>query len=183
MPTDRRTFLLAFGLLASQAALAHTPYRQWKILRQRYLLVHSTREDPQGDALAERIVNVLAQVLPRANAMVARAPDAMRLASLLTTGQAVLAVMRHEEARDLHAGQSRFAGLDGQALRALLEVADRMLVTVDSLPRHHAWLLASALTREAVDLKARVPAAGANAVPLHPGAGAFFRGEPLEAQE
>jgi hypothetical protein len=180
---DRRAFLLAAGLLASPPALAHTPYRQWKVLRQRYLLVHSTREDPQGDALAERIVAVLARVLPRANAMVARAPDLKRLASLLTTGQAVLAVMRPEEARDLHAGQSRFAGFDGEALRALLEVADRVLVTVDSLPRHHAWLLASALTREATELNARVPAAVEEAVPVHPGASAFLRGEPLEAQE
>jgi hypothetical protein len=181
MPTNRRTFLLAVGLLLSPAAFAHTPYRQWKILRQRYLLVHSTREDPRGDALAERIVETLARVLPRANAMVARAPDARRLASLLTSGQAVLAVMRHEEARDLHAG--RFAGFDGRALRMLLEVADRVLVTVDSLPRHHAWLLASALTQEAAELDMSVPAAGESVVPVHPGAVAFVQGEPLEAQE
>ena len=180
---NRRAFLLAVGLLASPPVLAHTPYRQWKILRQRYLLVHSTREDPYGDELAEKIVAVLARVLPRANAMVARAPDAERLASLLTTGQAVLAVMRHEEARELHAGRSRFAAFDGQALRMLLEAADRALVTVDTFPRHHAWLLAAALTQEAAELKARVPDGSQRSVPVHPGASAFARGEPLEAQE
>jgi hypothetical protein len=180
---NRRTFLLAAGLLFAPALHAHTPYRQWKVLRQRFLLVHSTREDPRGDVVAERIVAVLERVLPQANALVARAPDAPRVASLLTSGQAMLAVMRVEEARDLHAGQARFSGFDGSGLRLLLEVEDRALVTVAAFPAHHAWLLASALTRDGAGLAAQVPSATGNAVPVHPGASAFARGEPLESQE
>src|SRR5688572_18494959 len=97
MTIDRRTFLVG-GLWVATAALAHTPYRQWKVLRQRFLLVHSTREDPAGDALAERVVAALDRVLPEARAMVARAPDLVRVASLMTTGQAVLGVMREPDA-------------------------------------------------------------------------------------
>jgi len=179
---NRRAFI-ALALLASPGLNAHTPYRQWKVLRQRYLLVHSTREDPRGDELAERVVAVLGRVLPQANAMVARAPDATRLASLLTTGQAVLAVVRAGEAEDLHSGQGRFSGFDGRTLRLLLEVEDRALVTTQALPRHHAWLLASALTGDAEGLRGRVPAADQNPLPIHQGASAFARGEPLEAQE
>ncbi|HWQ40296.1 MAG TPA: hypothetical protein VNM24_17090 [Burkholderiales bacterium] len=180
---NRRGFLFAATLFAAPLLHAHTPYRQWKVLRQRFLLVHSTREDPAGDALAERIVAALNRSLPQANAMVARAPHATRTASLLTTGQAVLAVMRAEEALDLHAGRGRFSSFDGSSIRRLLEIEDRVLVTVDSLPRHHAWLLASALTRDAVTVKAQVPVPAEGMVPVHPGAVAFASGEPLEAQE
>ena len=81
---------------------AHTPYRQWKILRQRFLLVHSSRSDPVSDEIAESMVEILDRVLPKARAMVARAPDEQRIASLMTTGQAVLAVMRTDLAVDLY---------------------------------------------------------------------------------
>ncbi|MGH8706937.1 MAG: hypothetical protein ACREVD_02620, partial [Burkholderiales bacterium] len=75
---------------AAGPALAHSPYRQWKVLRQRFLLVHSTRTDPVGDELAERLVAVLQGVLPQANALVGRSRDEARLAALLTSGQAML---------------------------------------------------------------------------------------------
>ena len=95
----RRAFLLSLPALAlsmsfTREVSAHTPYRQWKILRQRFLLVHSSRSDPVSDEIAESMVEILDRVLPKARAMVARAPDEQRIASLMTTGQAVLAVMR-----------------------------------------------------------------------------------------
>jgi hypothetical protein len=181
MTIDRGTLLFAGALWLAAPALAHTPYRQWKVLRQRFLLVHSTREDPAGDALAERVVAALDRVLPEARAMVARAPDLVRVASLMTTGQAVLAVMREPEAIAMHAADGRFTGLRGEVLRSLLALDQYLLVTVQDLPRHHAWLLASALLETQVALQARVPAD--NALPVHPGALAFARGEPLEKQE
>src|SRR5688500_20348351 len=86
---SRRAFLLALAALAARPAAAHSPYRQWKVLRERFLLVHSTRTDPDGDALAEKLVAILHEILPQANAMVGRARDETRLASLLTSGQAM----------------------------------------------------------------------------------------------
>jgi hypothetical protein len=177
----RRSFLLASALLACRSANAHTPYGQWKVLRERYLLVHSTREDPDGDTLADRIVAVLERSLPEARAMVARTRDLNRLASLLTTGQAVLGIMRSAEAQSLYRSEGRFAGMKGEILRALLTVEDRLLVTVRDLPRHHAWLLASALTEAQAGLHAGVP--DYEAPPVHPGALAFARGESLKSQE
>jgi hypothetical protein len=181
MPMNRRAILGVLLLIASQGAGAHTPYRQCKVLRERYLLVHSTREDPEGDVLAERIVKVLDRVLPEARAMVARARDLDLLASLLTTGQAVLGIMRSAEAQALYRSQGRFAGMKGETVRVLLAVEDRLLVTVRDLPRHHAWLLASALTEAQAGLHAGVP--DYEAPPVHPGAVAFARGESLKAQE
>lgn len=162
--------------------LAHTPYRQWKVLRQRFLLVHSTRTDPEGDALAEQLVAILQRVLPQANAMVARAMDERQLASLLASEQAMLAVLRPRDAEDLFLGRDPFAGIDGRGLRRLLVVDARIVATLDAFPRHHAWLLSAALTENGGALAVRVPGIEDSAVPVHAGALAFARGERLEAE-
>ena len=158
--------------------LAHTPYRQWRVLRERYLLVHSTRSDREGDELAEALVAVLQRVLPQANAMVSRTRDEKSVAALLTTGQAVLAVLRRGDAEDLYLGRAPFGELDGRVLRCLLTVDSRMLATIDTFPRHHAWLVAAALRENAGALS--VELAQQSVVPLHPGALAYARGEALE---
>jgi hypothetical protein len=176
----RRVFLAAVVALFAQTAHAHSPYRQWKVMRQRYLLVHSTRTDPRSDELAEKLVAIIQRVLPKANAMVGRAPDEQRVASLLTTGQAVLAVMRQEEARDLFLTRGAFSAYQGAQLRLLARVEDRVLVTVESFPAHHAWLVAAALVENPEALSIRVPDSIQGEVPVHPGAAAFARGEPLE---
>ena len=165
--------LLAFSLTLPLAGrgFAHTPYRQWKILRQRFLLVHSTRSDPASDDIAERIVEIFDSVLPQAKAMVARAPDQQRVASLMTTGQAVLAVMQADEAADLYLSRGAFGDYDGEQLRSVVA--------------HHAWLVTSALIENGASPAVRLPddVNAGGAVPLHDGAAAFARGEPLEAQD
>jgi hypothetical protein len=175
---DRRSFLLA-ALLVAAPLHAHTPYRQWKVLRQRFLLIHSTREDPASDVLAEQLVASLNSVLPQANAMVARAPDLVRVASLMTTGQAVLGIMRPVEATQMFRAEGRFAGMRGEVLNQLVVFDKHVLITVQDFPRHHAWLLASALTEQSAG---RVPQPN-NIVPVHPGALAFAQGKSLESQE
>lgn len=186
----RRRFLrvLLSGVLSASvtgAAIAHTPYRQWKVLRQRFLLVHSSRTDPVSDEIADRIVVIFDRVLPQANAMVARAPDEQRIASLMTTAQAVLAVMREDLAIDLFRQQGEFANYQGEMLRALVSIGDYVLVTSERFPRHHAWLVTSALVENDAGLDVRVvtDSTGNDVVPPHEGALAFARGEPLEVVE
>lgn len=150
-------------------------------MRQRYLLVHSTRTDPRADQIAEQLVAIIRRVLPEANALVGRAPDEQRVASLLTTGQAVLAVMRPEDARDLFLQQGAFGAYQGAQLRLLARVEDRVLATVEGFPAHHAWLVAAALVENAAALSIRVPDPSQGGVTVHPGAAGFARGEPLDA--
>lgn len=178
----RRRFLAAIAAALAFPAAAHTPYRQWKVLRERFLLVHSTRTDPAGDALAEKLVAILKEVLPQANAMAARAPNEQRIASLLTTGQAMLAVMRPADARNLFLTREEFRDFQGAQLRLLLEVENHVLATVDAFPRHHGWLVASALVEYRGELRIAVPEAGGE-VPVHTGATAFKLGEPLEKMQ
>ena len=187
--TTRRLFLrsLLAGVLTLPLAatvLAHTPYRQWKVLRQRFLLVHSSRTDPVSDAIAEDLVAILDRVLPEANAMVARAPDQQRIASLMTTGQAVLAVMRAEEADDLYERRGEFRDYQGEQLRWLVAIDDYRLVTVNSFPRHHAWLVTAALTENGADLGIHAPqSSDGGSPPAHAGAVAFANEESLESQQ
>ena len=185
----RRDFLLrsliaALAVAFAPGVCAHTPYRQWKVLRERFLLVHSTRSDPVSDSIAGQLVAILDDVLPTARAMVARAPDEQRIASLMTTGQAVLSVMRSDQAVDLYMGRGAFGGFNGEQLRWMVTCGDHRLVTVASFPRHHAWLVTAALSENGAALDIRPPSGDANdiAVPPHPGALAFARGESLDAQ-
>ena len=149
-------------------------------MRERFLLVHSTRTNPDSDRIADRIVAILKRVLPESNAMTARARDEQRVASLLTTGQAMLAVMRPQQARALHAGSGEFNGYKGAQLRVLLEVDDHLLVSVENFPRHHAWLVVAALIENPDGLSVRVPKQDSESPPVHAGAIAFAGGEPLE---
>lgn len=178
---NRRTFLALVVALLAPGARAHSPYRQWKVMRQRYLLVHSTRTDPRGDQIAEKLVAIMQRVLPEANAMVGRAPDAQRIASLLTTGQAMLAVMRPADARDLFLERGAFGAYKGAQLRLLAQTDDRVLATVESFPAHHAWLVAAALMENPDALSIRVPDSIQGELPVHRGAASYARGEPLEA--
>ena len=139
------------------------------MLRERYLLVHSTRSDPAGDELAEALVAVLQRVLPQANALVSRTRDAASLAGLLTTGQAVLGVLRSADAEQIYRA-------DGHMLRRLLSTEQREIVTVEGFPRHHGWLLTAALVQNHASVK--IPSEAI--VPIHSGALAYARGEPLE---
>ena len=187
---QRREFLLlaltsALSVCFVPIGQAHTPYRQWKVLRQRFLLVHSSRTDPVSDDIAEELVDILDQVLPQARAMVARARDQQRIASLMTTGQAVLSVMRSDEAEDLYQRRGEFIDYDGGQLRWLVAIGDYRLVTVASFPRHHARLVTAALAENGAALGIRAPISGVadGPMPPHDGALAFVNGESLDAQQ
>jgi len=93
----------------------------------------------------------------------------------------VLGVLRAQDAADLFHGRGAFAGYDGRALRCLLTVDAHVPATVESFPRHHARLVTALLVERARELRPRVPAPGDGPVPVHPGALAYARGEPLEA--
>jgi hypothetical protein len=102
--------------------------------------------------------------------MVSRTRDEKSVAALLTTGQAMLAVLPAADAEALYLGEARM-------LRRLVTVDARVLATVDAFPRHHAWLVSAALKENAGALSISIPQQGV--VPVHPGALAYARGEPL----
>ena len=180
---NRRRALSALAAAGSLLLLAgHSPYRQWKLYRQSHLLLFTTREDPGSDALGETLAARLREVLPDSRAGVARAANRQRLASLLSSNQADVAVMPMSEALALYQGVAPFADFAPMPLRVLVEGEGYQLVCRDDFKKQHAWLVAEALMREPRAAPLAVPQreAGAGGVPTHPGALAFARGEALD---
>lgn len=180
---NRRPFL---AFLASSAAslllVGHTPYRQWKVYRQAHLLVFTSRDDPDADELGERIAARLRVVLPDSNARAARAPNVARIASLITSDQADVALLSHADAAALFTRQDPFGDYAAVALRVLVQTPRYQLVCRADFKLEHAYLVAEALAGDPGVPEFAVPMrehAGADEVPTHPGAAAFARGEPL----
>jgi hypothetical protein len=176
---NRRCFVA--GVAAAGAGLllsGHTPYRQWKLYRQAHLLIFTTRDDPGSDDLGERIAAHLRTALPDSKARVARAPHAARIASLMTSGQADVAVLSHANAAALYARSEPFTDYPPIALRVLVQTAQYQLVCREDFKREHAYIVVEALVSDPGVPGLVVPSAG-EPVPTHPGALAFSRGEPL----
>jgi hypothetical protein len=94
----------------------------------------------------------------------------------------VLALMRADRAGDLFRRQSEIQDYQRGMLRTLVEIDTHILVTTESFPRHHGWLVTSALVENGAQLNIRVVtgSAGGGAALSREKALAFARGEPLE---
>jgi hypothetical protein len=179
---NRRRFLAAVMFAGlSPIALAHTPYRQWKVFRQRYLLITTSRTDLAGDALGDRFAEVLLAEIPQSRAMVSRAINLERIASLITTNQANIAVLDHASAGALMRGEAPFVDYGAFPLQVIVQTESHYLVCREDVPLHHGYMIAGALMDHAADLGIGIP--GDGAMPVHPGAAAFARGETIEAPQ
>ncbi len=182
---DRRTLLCGAAALAAlwlQAlpARAHTPYRQWDIFRRRYLQILTAESDPAGDAVGDLWVAQLRQRLPESRAMVSRARDLRRIASLLKTNQAKLAVLSHADARAITQGQPPFEEFAPLPLQILVDDGTFLLATREDLPLYHGYAITAALMEEK-PARLSVPLDGRFGMPAHPGARAVALGETIPA--
>lgn len=179
----RRTLLRAsVALLAAwplSPVLAHTPYRQWDIFRRRYLQLLTSRSDLIGDAAGDEWVALLVRRLPLSRAMVSRARDMTRVASLLKTDQARLAVLSYDDAQLIAGGLPPYQDFAPMPLQVLLDNGQHLLVARDNLPLHHAYAIVSALLEEGERLNLTVPLDGAFGMAVHPGARAVALGEAI----
>ncbi len=184
---NRRTLLARTAALAAlaawplSAALAHTPYRQWDIFRRRYLQLLTARSDLDGDAAGDDWVAHLRQQLPLSRAMVSRARDIGRVASLLKTDQAKLAVLSHADALAMAAGREPFAEYAPMPLQVLLDNGSYLLVARNNLPLHHAYAITASLLEARDRLRLAVPLQGHSGLEVHAGARAAALGETVEA--
>lgn len=183
---NRRNLLLgAVSVIASlalpfRAALAHSPYRQWDIFRKRHLQVLTSRSDLEGDSTGDAWVALLLQRLPLSQAMVSRARDMRRVASLLKTDQAKLAVLSYADAKALMTGAPGYEEYTPMPLQLLLDNGKHLLVARENLPLHHAFVVTATLLGEAKSLRLVVPLEGRLGMSVHPGARSAALGEKLE---
>jgi hypothetical protein len=175
---SRRTLLAgAACLLAARAGRAHTPYRQWDVYRRKHLLIGTCRADPQSYPLGQRLVSILAVGLPDSKARVTRAPNQMRLASLLTTGQLDLVVFEFGEAVALAGGNAPFAEFGPYPVRLVFEVDGYALVCGDEFPARHAWLVTRTLADQ-LPVSKSLTASHASELAVHAGSRTFLAGGP-----
>lgn len=175
---SRRTLLVgAAALVVVPPAFAHTPYRQWDVYRRKHLLIGTCRADPASYPLGKRLVAILAAGLPDSKARVTRAPDQMRLASLVTTGQLELVLLQFGEAVALTGGHAPFAEFGPYPLRLVFEAEGYALVCGEEFPARHAWLVTRALADGFPALKS-LDASNEPELALHEGSRAFLVGAP-----
>ena len=123
---------------------------------------------------------VLRENLPLSRAMVSRAHNMTRTASLLKTNQVKMAVLSHAHAQQMLSGASPFAEFAPMQLEILVDDGQHLLVSRPDLPLYHAYLLTMALMESANSLKLLKPASALFGMPLHPGALAYYSGDKLE---
>jgi hypothetical protein len=183
---NRRNLLL--GAVAGIASLtltfrvahAHSPYRQWDIFRKRHLQILTSRSDLEGDDTGDVWVALLLERLPLSQAMVSRARDMRRVASLLKTDQAKLAILSYADAQAMLSGATEFEEYAPMPLQLMLDNGKHLLVARENLPLHHAFVITATLLEEAKSLGLAVPLEGRFGMSVHPGARSAAMGEKIE---
>ena len=170
----------AVVLVAGRVVLAHTPYRQWKVYRQRHLMIGASREDAESYPKAKVIQAFLETHLPEASARVARARTRRRLADLLATDQIRIVLLSIEDAVALGRGGPPFR--NPVELRTLWRFGGHAMVVRPSFPSAHAWMLARAFAEHGSALAGSSPAPAHAEAPLHDGVRLARDGEPMPAQ-
>ncbi|PSN17367.1 hypothetical protein C7271_18110 [filamentous cyanobacterium CCP5] len=143
---NRREFLQGgMGTIALWPLLGHTPFPQWKVYRRLHLFIVVNREDEIACDLGRAIAHTLAEELPESRAMVTRARDGFRLASLISTKQLDVALLRRSEFAAWQQNASPYDQLEPTDLKQLFAVGDYVLISRDDFLEDHATLLQQAL--------------------------------------
>jgi hypothetical protein len=171
---------LTLAALPVTVVLAHTPYRFWDVFRKRNMVILTSHQDYTGDDIGDLWVATLRQNLPLSRALVSRTQDLGRMASLLKTDQVKLAVLSHEDARQMFAGDAPFESFKPLELQIMVDNGKYLLVTRPDVPLYHGYLVTRALMDSAASLKLTDPGTGRHGMAIHPGALAFYKGEKID---
>ena len=192
---NRRRFVsIAAASAANLLLCGHSPYRQWMVYRETHLIILTSRDDLEGDDLGERLAAILREALPDSRAAVGRGPSVQRIAGLISTRQAEVAVVSSANALAMYNGEGVFRQYGAIPLRVVVRNDKYRLVCRDDFLPQHGYLLAEALTQRTpmkhaseasgVSLGLSVPgrdaADSAGEIPPHAGALAFLEGQPLD---
>ena len=183
MPRRRTVLRIGLGAAALVLTQGHTPYRQWVIYRRRRLLIGTSRADAPTYPLGLEVARTLLEALPKSKARASRAPDAWRLASLLSTAQFDVGILSAADATALAEGRPPFAEFGGLALTTLFSFGDYLLVSRADFPARHAFLVSEALAEHGGAIPGIEPIEPATAaLPYHPGTLAYAEAQPIPGE-
>ena len=172
----------AAGGAAVVLLAAHSPYRQWEVYRKTRLVIAASASDAGAVALARALAEVFAERLPQSRASFARARDTNDLVRLVASRQLEVVVLREVDAYAAFSGAEPFADNGRVALRTLAPLGEHLFACIEGVPNAAAYMLVEALAERwgALDAALVQHASSpkprqAPRVPLHPGAGEFFR--------
>ena len=152
---NRRNFLSKrVAAIALWPVFSHTPFPQWKVYRQIHLFIAVNREDELACNIGRAIAATLATELPASRAMVTRAGNAARLASLIITQQLDLALIHRSELNAWQQGEHPFEQIGFIPLKELFETGSYVLVSRQDFRFDH-----SALVRQTLESHASLLAA------------------------
>jgi hypothetical protein len=182
---DRRRALAGMGALAAWITLSgQAVHRQRKRSRAGDLLLYVNAQDPGSDEIGGMLAKQLRKLLPESGARVVREPTAARVASVMSTQRADLAVIAYDIALEIYRGSPPFKAVNPIELRVLVENYKYQVLCRADFERDRAYLVTEALMKDAELLKLMVPdrpaGTGRDSIPTHPGALALLKGEPLE---
>lgn len=134
----RRSFLRQGWALVLLPLFSHTPYPQWKVYRQRHLFIVVNKGDADAEELGHAVAQILMTDLPASRAMITRAPNAARIARLISTKQLDVALLTEAEVAALTLTEP-------VELRTLAKFGNYLLLCRDDFPARHAYLIAQTL--------------------------------------
>ncbi|MEL6381030.1 MAG: hypothetical protein AAFQ89_00870 [Cyanobacteria bacterium J06626_18] len=136
----RRDCFKSMGAIAL-LPLAHTLFPQWKVYRKLHLFIVVNREDAVAYDLGQAIAPTLADEIPESRALVTRARDSLRLASLISTQQLDVALLPRSELTAWQDHQYPYDQLQSTSLKELFAVEDYVLISRDDFRSEHAaWI-------------------------------------------
>lgn len=143
---NRRDFLsIRMAAIALWPVFSHTPFPQWKVYRQIHLFIAVNREDELACNIGRAIADTLATELPASRAMVTRARDASRLASLISTQQLDLALIHRSELNAWRQREHPYEHISPIPLQELFEARSYVLVSRRDFRFDHAALVRQTL--------------------------------------
>lgn len=169
---NRRTVLT--GLIACAvptSALAHSPWGQYAVYRQKHLLVLSTRDDKLSYPYSKRLVEAINKGAPEASARPARAINLNRAYNLLRSDQFQFALLSSANIYAMRSATGPFEGKKPVDLKTIYRFDDLEFVVRADFPDNLVAIVTDAVMS---NVEALPGAAAAKAMLedkyLHPGA-------------
>ena len=153
-----RLLILTLFALHPALILAHSPWGQFQVYRQKHLLVLSTRDDLPSYPYSKKLVNALNKSVPEAKARPARAINLERAYNLLRTNQFQFALLSKVNIEMMRSASDQFEGKDKIDLKTIYEFGDLEFVVQPDFPEDLVAVVAHGVVESLSTLPEAKPA-------------------------